>query len=78
MGYRRTTNLEEVELTPEGKFITGALEVVPERFVEEVCDVCEEPGSDVDPLGIFHDPEQPGSQATAHDLCAHGEGWVLA
>lgn len=77
--YRRTTDLEYVELTPEGRFITGALEVIPKAFVEEVCDVCEEPADgDVDPLGIFRDPEQPGSQATAHDLCADGEGWVLA
>lgn len=76
--YRRTTDLEYVELTPEGRYVTGALEVVPESFVEEVCDRCEEPGDDVDPLGIFRDPEQPGSQASAHDLCADGEGWVLA
>jgi hypothetical protein len=76
--YRRTTDYEYVELTPEGRFLTGALEEVPARFVQEACDVCEEPGSSIDPLGIFRDPAQPGSQATAHDLCASGEGWVLA
>lgn len=76
--YRRTTDLEPVELTPEGRFLTGTLEVIPEKFVQEVCDVCEEPGCDVDPLGIFRDPDQPGSQATAHALCAEDEDWVLA
>lgn len=76
--YRRTTDFEYVELTPEGQYITGALDVVPEKFVEEVCDRCEEPGAPIDPLGIFRDPAQPGSQATAHALCAEDEGWVLA
>lgn len=76
--YRRTTDLEYVELTPEGRYLTGALEVVPESFVEEVCDRCEELGTSVDPLGTFRDPGQPGHQATAHDLCAQDEGWVLA
>lgn len=80
--YQRTTDLEYCELTPEGRFLTGALEDVPPNFVQEVCDVCEEPGDngrgDVDPLGTFRDPERPGSSATAHSLCADGEGWVLA
>lgn len=76
--YRRTTDLEYVEQTPEGRFLTGALEDVPASFVQEVCDVCEEPGDAVDALGIFRDPEQPGSQATAHESCADAEGWVLA
>lgn len=76
--YRRTTDLEYCELTPEGRFLTGALEEVPPNFVEEACDRCEEPGTDVDPLGIFRDPAQPGSQSTAHALCAEDEGWVLA
>lgn len=76
--YQRTTDLEYVELTSEGRYVTGALEEVPENFVREVCDRCEEPGDDVDPLGIFRDPDQPGSQSTAHELCADDEGWVLA
>lgn len=76
--YRRTTDFEYVELTPEGRYVTGALEVVPESFVEEACDHCEEPGDDNDPLGIFRDPERPGSQFTMHELCAEGEGLVLA
>lgn len=76
--YRRTTDLEYVERTPEGRFITGALEVVPEGYVEEVCDVCEEPGAPINPLRIFRDLGLLDAQATAHALCADAEGWVLA
>jgi len=76
--HRRITDWEFVELTPEGRYITGALEVVPESFVEECCDYCEEVGDEVDPLGIFRDPRVEGHQGTYHSTCADGEGLVLA
>lgn len=75
--YRHKRTLEPLTVSPEGAYFLG-VERVHESLVEEVCDHCEEPGDDNDPLGIFRDPERPGSQFTMHELCAEGEGLVLA
>lgn len=79
--WRRTTDFEYVEQTPEGKFITGTLEDVPPKFVEQVCDVCEEPGSDAfggdDVLAEFWDPESETSK-TMHGTCGIDAGLELA
>lgn len=75
--YRHKRTLEPLTVSPEGAYFLG-VERVGESLVEEVCDHCEEPGGDVDPLGIFRDPTVEGHQATMHDLCADGEGLVLA
>lgn len=75
--YRHKRTLEPLTVSPEGAYFLGVARV-GEPLVEEVCDHCEEPGDDVDRLGSFRDPAYPASQFTAHDLCADGEGWVLA
>lgn len=79
--YRRTTDLEYVERTPEGRFLTGALEDVPASFVQEVCDRCEEPSSDDlgddDVLAEFWDPASQTSKVM-HAQCGVDEGLELA
>jgi hypothetical protein len=77
--YRRTTDYEYVERTPEGRFLTGALEEVPPKFVEEACDRCEEtegPLAD-DMLAQFWDPESQTAKVM-HGQCGVDEGLELA
>lgn len=64
--------LEPVQVTGEGQFfvtVLGGLVFLRPDQVEEVCNLCEEPGTVADPLGHFRDPEDAGEYVLAHGQC---------
>jgi hypothetical protein len=67
--YIRRGDREPVAVTPEGQFIDGTLNIVPESELLEVCDVCEEEGSEHDPLAHFKHPDRFGEYTIAHGQC---------
>lgn len=67
--YIRRSDREHVTVTPEGQYLDGTLNPVPESELLEICDFCEEEGSDSDPLAHFKDPEKFGSYIIAHGQC---------
>lgn len=70
----QTHDRDEVQLTPEGRYLTVDLRELHERDVVEVCDVCEEPGTADDPLGQFGEPGEPLVVAIAHHMCGLDDG----
>lgn len=66
---------EPVQATDEGQFfvtVRGGLVFLRPDQVEEVCDLCEEPGTVADPLGHFLDPDDVGEYVIAHGECGLG------
>lgn len=71
---------EAVSVSGEGAFfvtVPGGLTFLRSDQVHEVCDVCQEPAEDEDPLGIFKG-EVFGSQVLAHGQCGIDQGLELA
>lgn len=63
---------EHVTVSGEGAFflaVRGGLVFLREDQVEETCDLCEEPGTDGDPLGHFKHDEVEGTYVIAHGQC---------
>jgi hypothetical protein len=79
-GYRHRETLEPVRRTPEERYLLDDLTEVGPSLVEQVCDVCEEPGTDAyggdDVLAEFIG--DAGEAVLAHGQCGIDQGWELA
>lgn len=76
--YQRKSDLEPVILTSEGRFLGPDLVELTERQIVEVCDVCEELGTDDDPLGHFRHPLIFGTYVICHGQCGEDADLDLA
>lgn len=79
--YRHRETLEYLRRTPEERYLRDDLTEVHPDDVEQVCDLCEEPGSDRyggdDVLAEFWNPEVEAS-VVAHATCGIDHGLELA
>jgi hypothetical protein len=78
--YRQRDTLEYLRRTPEERYLRDDLTEVHPDDVEQVCDLCEEPGSDRyggdDVLAEFTGDD--GEAVLAHGGCGTGAGLELA
>lgn len=78
--YRHRETLEPVWRTPEERYLLEDLTEVDPHWVEQVCQVCEEPGTDAyggdDVLAEFTGDD--GEAVLAHGQCGVDQGWELA
>jgi hypothetical protein len=78
--YRHRETLEPVRRTDEERYLLDDLTEVDPSLVEQVCQVCEEPGTDAfggdDVLAEFTGDD--GEAVLAHGQCGVDQGWQLA
>lgn len=79
--YRQRSTFEYLQVTPEGRYLRGDLSEVLPPDVVQVCDVCEEPGTDRfggdDVLAEFWVPDEKRS-IVAHAQCGTDQELELA